>query len=143
MADQANSVEEWLEVAHSYKKAALVTAQMPETVNVAWSNAGFACECLLKAAIMAKERLNSWPTRGSRKELYTHDLKDLARILDMSISVDDPVAPAWQVVVSWRREHMYQSHPKPLTVVNDMMDAVFGSGGVEEWICQNFLKAYT
>jgi hypothetical protein len=107
--------------------------------SAAWSHCGFAVECALKAAIMHKERLNSWPSREARRELHTHDLQDLAKILGWQPTPQEDVAPAWNVVVKWRRGHMY-TPDMPHVVARDLYDATFGEEGVVTWISQCFLK---
>jgi hypothetical protein len=138
----ANSVEEWLRVAARHRAAAEQLVTLPELTQLSWSNAGFACECVFKAAIMAKERLNSWPSRSSRPELYTHDLAQLAKILGFEVKPIDQVAPAWSVVVRWRRHHMYNSNNMPMPVAQGLMDAVFGEEGVTQCLKQSYLKTY-
>ncbi|MCB5176301.1 hypothetical protein [Microvirga lenta] len=113
--------------------------QFPEMAAAAWSHCGFACECVLKAAIMDKERLNSWPSKGARKESHTHNLQDLAKILGWQPIPRDHVAPAWSVVVNWRRGHMYSLEMSP-AAAQDLFDATFGEEGVVTWIRQRFLK---
>ncbi|OBQ96026.1 hypothetical protein [Mesorhizobium sp. AA23] len=137
---EADTVDGWVQLAEQARAVAEMAMQNAFTRNFAWAHAGFACECLIKAAIMKKERLNSWPTRSSRRELYSHDLKELASILGLNISPADLVAPAWSVVLQWRREHMYISDEMPLRVVADLMDAVFSDEGVAKWISQNYLS---
>ncbi|GHG36086.1 hypothetical protein GCM10017322_38660 [Paracoccus aerius] len=136
------TVEEWMDLARQWRLAARKLSELPETQTIAWTHAGFACECLLKAAIMAQERLNSWPSRAARKELYTHNLVDLAKVLRAKISPFDPVAPKWAVVTQWRRADTYVSAPMNPKVVADLLAAAFDKGGVEEWIFENYLKAY-
>jgi len=47
----------------------------------------------LKAYIMWKGRLNGWPDRDSRPELYTHDLRKLVGIAGIQLSTIDPIGP--------------------------------------------------
>lgn len=143
MQQQADSVEGWLKLALRWKRLAELAQSDPITRNAAWANAGFVVECVLKAAIMSHERLNSWPDRRTRKELYDHDLQKLAAILGMQITVTDPVAPAWAVVISWQRDHMYVADEMPEPVVTGLMDAAFSDDGVVRWISRNYLRNYT
>ncbi len=139
MQTMADSVEGWIKLARLSRQMAEWAASSPETRNAAWSHAGFACECLFKAAIMRKERLNAWPSRDSRRDLYTHDLKALAKILGVKITGDDTIAPAWSVVLQWQREHMYIAQDMPSAVVDGLMEAMFSEEGMARWIFQNFL----
>jgi hypothetical protein len=135
----ADSVEEWLELAEMYRKLARQALMDTSTASAAWSQAGFALECTLKAAIMRRERLNSWPSREARRDLYTHSLRDLARILGMTVDAAHPIAPAWAVVLQWQRDDMYSSKMTRVVVVQ-LYDAVFSEDeGVATWIRQNFL----
>ena len=52
-------------------------AEIKQTGAQAVFHAGLAVECALKAYIMRSERLNGWPSRDSRPELYTHDIREL------------------------------------------------------------------
>lgn len=122
-----------------YRELADHALSHEKTTSAAWSQAGFALECTLKAAIMRRERLNSWPSRAARKDLYTHDLADLARILGMTVDAAHPIAPAWAVVLQWRREDMY-SLKMTRAVAVQLVEAVFSNDdGVGPWIHQNFL----
>lgn len=136
---QANSVEEWLRLVEHARRQAEFCLQFPEMASAAWSHCGFACECVLKAAIMDKERFNSWPSRDARRDLYSHNLLDLAKILGWKPTPQDAVGPAWGVVVNWRREHMY-TPDMSLIVAQDLYEATFGQEGVVTWIRQHFLK---
>ncbi|MGP4670629.1 hypothetical protein ACSV5N_01505 [Agrobacterium salinitolerans] len=138
---QANSVDEWILLADRHSKAARMMMLDPATYEVAWSHAGFVCECLLKAAIMAREGLNQWPDRKSRPDLHTHDLSKLASVLGMSITAADSVAPAWAVVLQWRMEHRYRSHQMPFAVAQGLNEAIFSEKGVGLWIARFYLKA--
>lgn len=140
--DTADSVEEWIRLAKRYRRSAELLVQDPLAAEVAWSNAGFACECILKAAIMANERLNSWPSIKDRRELYVHDLEKLAAILQLQIGPFHSVAPAWSVLVKWRRDHMYAPGQLPLPVIKSLLDAAFSERGLEPWIFQSYLKSY-
>ncbi|MFD2248949.1 hypothetical protein ACFSJ2_01475 [Pseudochelatococcus lubricantis] len=142
MFEQADSVDEWLRIARSNRDAAYALVYVPSTRNIAWERAGFAAECVLKASIMAKERLNRFPPRALRRDLYDHDLGRLSRTLGMEVMADDDLAPYWQVVLQWRREHTYVAGEMPLTVVRELLDAVFSDDGVVPWVCRSYLGSY-
>ena len=109
-----------------YRELADHALSNEKTASAAWSQAGFALECTLKAAIMRQERLNSWPSRASRRDLYTHDIGELARILGMTIDAAHPIAPAWAVVLQWRREDMYSLKMTRVVAVQ-LVEAVFSN----------------
>lgn len=138
----ASSIEEWIALAKSARTSAYALLKHPSTHNQAWSQAGFSIECLLKASIMAKERFNTWPSRGARGDLYTHDLEKLADILGMKVLPADPVAPSWSVVLQWRREHSYVSKVRPAAITNGLIDAAFSDNGVFQWISRRYLLNY-
>jgi hypothetical protein len=100
----------------------------------AYSHAGFAVECALKAYIMWKGRLNGWPDRDSRPELYTHDLRKLVGIAGIQLSTIDPIGPSWKVVLDWDRNQAYDPNPMPRRVARSMVEAAFGQKGVVTWI---------
>ncbi|MDP4026231.1 hypothetical protein Q8W71_26750 [Methylobacterium sp. NEAU 140] len=135
----ADSVDEWLELADLYRALARQALADDTTASAAWSQAGFSLECTLKAAIMRRERLNAWPSRASRRELYTHKIADLARVLGMTIDEMHPIAPAWAVVLQWWRDDMYSLRMTRAVAIS-LFDAVFSDeDGAAPWIRQNFL----
>lgn len=138
LGSQADSPDEWLALAEKSRQVALFALTMPDMGNVAWSHSGFACECLLKAAIMITERFNSWPSRSRRPDLYTHDLEKLAKLLNWKVGIEDEIAPSWAVVTQWRREAMYYPTMNKV-VANSLFDAVFGEKGVAKCLSQTFL----
>lgn len=83
---------------------------------------------------MWKERLNRWPDRGARGELYTHDLRKLLEISGIDQSTRDPIGPSWAVVLQWDREQGYDPAPMPRKVARSMVEAAFGEKGVVTWI---------
>lgn len=141
LTETADTVEGWIELYRVHRRSAEILIDDPLAYPQAWSNAGFSVECLLKAAIMSDQRMNRWPSRSERRDLYVHTIRDLLAALGASISPDDPAAPAWQVAFTWQRGHTYvASMPKP--VATDCLSAVFSSEGVIEWLFQNYLQAY-
>lgn len=138
----ANSVEDWVRLSKQARTSAFALARHQSTYNQAWAYAGFSVEALLKASIMAKERFNAWPSRGARPDLYVHDLEKLALVLGMEIVAHDVVAPAWSVMLQWRREHMYVTGNQSAAVIKGLLDAAFAEKkGVCEWISRNYLPA--
>jgi hypothetical protein len=100
----------------------------------AYSHVGFATECALKAYIMWSERLNSWPDKGSRPDLYTHDLRKLVEIAGIELRTTDPIGPSWATVLQWDRGQGYDPNPMPRKVARSMIEAAFGEEGVVTWI---------
>lgn len=129
-----NSVDEWLALAQQHEASARVLARSGRTAAQAFWHVGLAAECALKAYIMRVERLNSWPSKASRKELYTHDLKKLMAIADIVLSPADKTAPAWHVVLQWDRAQGYDPRPTPPRVARSMIEAAFGEDGVVTWL---------
>jgi hypothetical protein len=132
------TVEEWCSLALQKQRAAallLANGQFEE----AWVNAGFAVECALKAAIFAKERFNSWPSRDARPDLYIHDISRLMSIaqLDLVALVDEPIAAKFMTVRLWRRSDGYKTR-RPGNVARDICDAAFSPDGVLKWIGSRF-----
>lgn len=140
--DSPDSVEGWLRLVERSRHICEAVIDNPHTAPAAWQNAGFAVECTLKAAIMAKERLNQFPSRRERKELYTHSLPELLKILGVEVTLDMEMAPAWSVVTRWRREHTYSAGHIPKPMVRGIVNAAFSQEGVIQWISQRFLKGH-
>src|SRR5262245_9328384 len=104
----------------------------------AWSDAGFAVECALKAAIMRHRRFKRWPTKSSRPDLYTLSLHRLIGEAGLTLSPRDPLAPKWQTVLLWRREDTYGAKPMPVKVARNMVEAACASDGVIAWLTTRF-----
>lgn len=133
-------VEDWLKLIEGCRIVVSDSRENSTASTMVWSNAGFAVECILKAAIHAKERFNRWP--DDRRDLRTHDLNKLAKILGLVIEPSHQIAPAWAVVTQWRRRDMYNPAEISPKVLNSLLDAVFSEKGVVEWIRQNYLRNY-
>jgi hypothetical protein len=128
------SPSEWLAVAKQHEASARLLAESRVAAAQAYFHAGFAVECALKAYIMSKGRLNGWPDRDSRPELYTHDLRKLVGIAGIQLSTTDPIGPSWKVVLDWDRNQAYDPNPMPRRVARSMVEATFGQKGVVTWI---------
>ena len=140
MADgQLLSSHDWIVLWRRHCAAARHDLAGKQTA-LAWLNAGFAVECALKAAIMRHQRLNGWPARASRPDLYQHDLANLAREagIDISRLTHDPVFPAWCVVRQWQRGDSYNPKPMPVRVARDMVESACGAEGVIQWLIERF-----
>jgi hypothetical protein len=123
-----------MSLARQHEKSARLLAEDRVAAAQAYSHVGFAAECALKAYIMWKERLNRWPDIASRKELYTHDLRELVRIAGIELKTSDPIGPSWAVVLQWDRGQAYDPVRMPRRVARSMVDAAFGEKGVVTWI---------
>jgi hypothetical protein len=130
----AQSPSEWLALVRQHEAAARLLAENRAVAAQAYAHVGSAAECALKAYIMWRERLNSWPERGSRPELYTHDLRRLVDIAGIELRTTDPVSPSWAVVFQWDRGQGYDPSPMPRKVARSMIEAAFGVNGVVTWI---------
>ena len=103
---------------------------------IAFQNVGFATECALKAYIMRRERFNRWPSKASRPDLHTHDLRKLMQIAGIVVHPKDALAPSWHIVLQWDRDQGYDPNPMPRKVARSMVEAAFGSAGVVAWLRQ-------
>lgn len=108
MADPS-TIDEWLSLAGQHEAAARKLAGARPTAAQGYWHAGMAIECALKAAIMHHERLNTWPSISSRRELYTHDVRDLFRLAGIQVQATDATAPAWHVALQWDRNQGVRS----------------------------------
>ncbi len=124
----------WLLLAGQHEASARLLAGDRVAAAQAYGHVGFAAECALKAYIMWKERLNIWPDRDTRKELYTHDLRKLVQIAGIELNPKDPIGPSWAVVLQWDRGQAYDPNPMPRKVARSMIEAAFGRKGVVTWI---------
>ena len=127
-------MEAWLSLCDQHEVMANSALHYPKARGQAYFHAGLAVECALKAYIMRQERLNSWPSRVSRPDLFTHDLRRLLHISGIAISATDALAPAWNLVMQWDRNQGYDPAPMPERVARSWVDAAFGTDGVVTWL---------
>ncbi len=108
----------------------------------AYGLAGGAVECALKGRIMQHLGLNRffWPTRQERKDLYSHDLADLAKLaglkpaLDAAVLRADVEGIAWMVAKDFLINRRYPTQSAfPIKLGRDMVQAV-GRDGLLEWL---------
>lgn len=105
----------------------------------AWLAAGFALEFLIKAFIMKQRRLNSFPS-DPKSPLRTHNLRVLMKEagLDQATVMSLPLTPIQKAniatALTWSREHEYVGDRMPRAEARSMVDAIFGSSGVAEWL---------
>jgi hypothetical protein len=128
------SPAEWMALAEQHEKSARVLAGDRVAAGQAYFHVGVATECAIKAYIMGRERLNSWPDRALRPELHTHDLRKLVKIAGIQLRTKDPVGPSWKVVLDWDRNQAYDPNLMPRKVARSMIEAAFGPKGVVTWI---------
>lgn len=134
--DSANSVADWLRLVEQHRITAVAVAEDKVAAGQALFHVGLAVECALKAYIMHVERPNSWPSKSARPDLYTHDLRALARIAQLQVGPRDPHAASWSIVMQWDRNQGYDPNPMPRRVARSWVDAAFGPDGVVTWISQ-------
>lgn len=134
-----NSPTDWLTLARQYETAARRLCEDKEAAGRAWDCIGFAIEAAIKAVIMHKERLNAWPSREARPELYQHSLRRLAELAEISVSTSDVIAPAWKTVLDWDRGDSYITNRMPRKVARSQVEAAFGTEGVLPWLKRVFL----
>lgn len=127
-----NSVQEWLDLALLHQEQAKTLARGNGSARAGvLSHVGHAVEAALKAAIMDKERLNSWPMR---KKYWKHDPVKLAPMAGYAIDSNHAVAEGWAVVIAWDRQQDYSPKATPVAVARGYLDAAFGPNGVVTWI---------
>lgn len=128
------SVDEWLALARQHEDAARILASDRGACGQALFHCGLGVECAIKAYIMHVERLNRWPDRSTRDELYDHDIRRLARIAGITFKATAREAPSWHVMTQWDRNQAYNPKRTPRKVARAYVDAAFGSEGVATWI---------
>lgn len=101
----------------------------------AWMASGFAVEFALKALIIKRQRLNSWPSKEARPDLYTHDLRGLFQ----AAQIDPKTAPtalrgSLRTVLDWNRGHEYTSGRMSRANARSMVTAAFDQHGVVAWL---------
>ncbi len=133
MADP-DSIEGWLALVSQHEAVARTMAANKIAAAQGWWHAGIAVECALKAYIMWKERLNAWPSREARGDLFTHDVRALSLIAGLTVGPTNPIAASWHLVFQWDRNQGYDPKPMPRKVARSMVEAVFGIDGVVTWI---------
>ena len=131
------SADEWLALSRQHEASAKLLCENKVAAAQGMFHAGLSVECALKAYIMRRERLNGWPSKPTRPELYTHDLRKLTAIAGINLTPSDPVAPAWHVLLQWDRNQGYDPKPMPRRVARSFVEAAFGTLGVVTWLRAN------
>ena len=133
MADP-DTPDEWFALARQHEATARAVVTSRIAAGQAVFHVGLAVECALKAYIMRNERLNGWPSKESRRDLHTHDLRQLLSASGLVIARSDPTAPAWALVLQWDRNQAYDPQPIPRKVARQWVESAFGPEGVVEWV---------
>jgi hypothetical protein len=131
-----NSPSEWLVLAAQHERSARVLADDKIAAGQALFHAGMGVECALKAYIMHRERLNGWPSREARPELYTHNIRKLREIADLPLDPRSPQASGWHLFLQWDRGQGYDPKTMPRKVARSWVEAAFGNEGLVKWIRQ-------
>jgi hypothetical protein len=119
----------------SKRAVALATVDSRLACREAWLASGFAVEFSLKALIIKRERLNAWPSKDARPDLYIHDLRGLFG----AAGVDLKAAPkglrgSLRAVLDWNRAHEYTSGRMSRANARSMVKAAFDEDGVIAWL---------
>ncbi|WP_024278604.1 hypothetical protein [Xanthobacter sp. 126] len=136
LSDQPATPEAWIRLAKREIEAAQILAGHKAQAMQAWNHAGFAMECAVKAKIMAHERLNTWPSRDARPELYVHDMRALISLAAIPLDAQSPLAPALHLALSWNRLQSYNPGRMPRRQARQLIDAAVGANGLVTWIAQ-------
>ena len=83
---------------------------------------------------MRIERLNAWPSRDARPDLYTHDLRKLLAIAGIGLDASHEIAAALHLAVQWDRNQGYDPKPMPTRVIDSWIEAAFGPEGAVTWL---------
>ncbi len=137
--DAAITADDWEKLARD-KLSAARRLHQTRHLTEAYEQAGYAVECALKARIMRHERLNQWPSRQRRRDLYTHDLALLLTMAGLEDRVlaamadGSDIGVAWSIVKEWSVDVRYTRAMRP-KLARDMVWAVSSSGaGLVSWI---------
>lgn len=128
------SIEDWIALGRTHRLAAERLSKSRHTSQQAVFHAGLAVECLIKALIIRVERLNAWPSRSARPEVYTHNLRSLSAVAKIALLPTSPCAAEWSVVLQWDRNQGYDPDPMPRSVAKSFLEAAFGQDGVSKWL---------
>ena len=133
--DRPLSAASFNTMAESKRVVALAVVEDRFACHEAWMAAGYAVEFALKALIIRRSRLNGWPTKDSRPDLYTHNLRDLF----IAAGVDFKTVPkaqrgAVRTVLDWDRAHEYRNGRMSRANARSMVKAAFDDDGVVAWL---------
>lgn len=134
--DDPFTAEDWIKKAKENLKAARVLSNVG-LQSKAFMEAGMAVECALKYAVMRAGGMNSWPARDARRDLYTHDLPELALAAGLEPKLLKDVEEvtslglAWMVVKDWKVEIRYTNRSFPKVRSREMIKA---AQEVTQWL---------
>lgn len=129
------TVEAWWSRVESKRAVAVAMVDDRAHCREAWQATGHAVEFALKAVIMKRERLNRWPDKEDRPELYTHDLRTLLGIAALDYrTLPRPLRASLKTVLDWDRSHDYRSGRMERRVARSMYEAAFGRDGAIPWL---------
>jgi hypothetical protein len=107
--------------------------------SAAYYHAGMAIEFAIKWRIMHESRMNRWPSRQDRRDLYSHDIAALAALARLEqvfldeIAAGTDIGMAWLVAKDWSIETRYDPRPFPPRRARDMLRAV-DTTGLMKWL---------
>lgn len=130
-----NNPEDWFRHARNKYHAAAAIRDNRRLGKECHHLCGVSIEFALKGAIMKRHRLNQWPDRESRPDLYTHNLRTLFEALGIQqngLSIDLRVN--LRTVLNWSRSSEYVDEKLPRKEVVQFYDAAYGTNGVMQWL---------
>ena len=106
----------------------------------AYMSSGLAMEMALKGRIMHVQRMNSWPARRDRRELYTHNLNDLMEMADLRPSLTQEVVDQTNIGLAWLAMKDFDINSRyptgkqfPRKLARDSVEAI-ANLGLLEWL---------
>ena len=134
-SDPPLTADAFLRMVEAKRIVALATVADKIACGEAWLASGFAVEFALKAAIIQRQRLNAWPTKEARPDLYTHSLRELFVSAEIDLkAVPKNLRGAVRTVLDWNRAHEYTSRRMSRANARSMVTAAFDDKGVVAWI---------
>ena len=133
--DQPLTADDFLRMVETKRAVALATVEDRLACREAWLAAGYAVEFALKALIIRRERLNAWPSKAVRRELYVHSLRDLLAIAGVELaSIPKERRGSLRTVLDWNRAHEYTSGRISRANARSMVKAALDEDGVVAWL---------
>lgn len=134
-ANEPLSAEAFLQLVESKRAVARALVADRQACREAWLASGFAVEFALKAYIIRRERLNGWPSKEARPDLYTHNLRALFAAAQIDFSgVPKELRGSIRTVLDWDRGHEYTSRRMSRANARSMVGAAFDQHGVVAWL---------
>lgn len=133
--EQPLTADAFLRMVESKRAVAIAMVENRLACREAWLASGFAVEFALKALVIKRERLNAWPTKDSRPDLYTHDLRGLFHAAGIDFAtVPKSLRGSLRTVLDWNRGHEYSSGRMSRANARSMVTAAFDPQGVVAWL---------